>query len=201
MPMPLAPLVQLVLRCHRRLQSAGVSASHCAVASCHTMSSCASSLACCCVISPHAATSHLPASPPLIALLPLIVPLPPVPLVWLVVTLPPPPILLARPCLLTSHLHLPPSVCLMFAPAGCQVSSHCAAFATHPFDVQPPLNAPAGCSNVSCCPASAACPLGALLCLGALPPPPTPMCLSFALARCCITSHCTTPLIVSTCRT
>jgi hypothetical protein len=45
---------------------------------------------------------------------------------------------LGRPCHLTRHLHLPPPVCLLFAPAGCCISSHCPTFATHPVDVQLP---------------------------------------------------------------
>jgi hypothetical protein len=154
------------------------------------MASCASSLAGCHISSPHAAAaSHLPVSPPLIAPLPLIALLPPMPLVRLVVLLPLLLVLLAHPCLLMGHLHLPPPVHLLFALAGCLVSSHCTAFATHSLDAQPPLNALAGCSNTSSCPASAACPLGALLPLDALPPSPSPICLLFALASCCIISH------------
>ncbi len=54
----------------------------------------------------------------------------------------PPPllILLACPCLLRHHLHLPPLVCLLFVPAGCCVASCCTAFATHPLDPQPFLS-------------------------------------------------------------
>jgi hypothetical protein len=86
---------------------------------------------------------------------------------------PPPPLILsACPCLSMGHLHLPPPVCLSFAPAGCCIASHCAAFATHPLDAQLPLNTPTGCSNASCHPASAALPLNASLPLNMLPPPP-----------------------------
>jgi hypothetical protein len=49
-------------------------------------------------------------------------------------------ILSACPCLSTRHLHLPPHVQLSFSPAGCQVASHCPAFATHPLDPQPFLS-------------------------------------------------------------
>jgi hypothetical protein len=147
----------------------------------------------CCITSTDAAASHLPASPPLITLSPLVMPWPPVPLVQLVVELPPPLILSARPSgwlscrlhrssswhapasqrtilstlpclsmrhlhlppLLTRHLHLPSSICLLRALAGCRVAPHCAAFATHPLDTQPPLNAPADCSIASRCAAFA----------------------------------------------
>jgi hypothetical protein len=82
------------------LPSAGISASHCAVASHHApfraIASCTSDPAGCCIASPHATISDLPASLPIIAPSPLVVPLPPIPLVWMVVTLPflmpPPPI-------------------------------------------------------------------------------------------------------------
>jgi hypothetical protein len=130
--------------------------------------------------------------------LPLVAPWPPVPLIRLVVASPPPLILSASACLLTCHLHLPPAVCFLLAPAGCRVAPHCAAFATHCLDTQPPLNAPADCSKVSCCPASAAHPIGVLLPLDMPPPPPTPICLLFALAGCCVTSRRTALLIVST---
>jgi hypothetical protein len=78
----------------RHLPSASNSAFHCAGASHHTplhaIAFHASSPAACCGASPHAATTHLPES------LPLIAPWPPVPLVWLVIALPlltpPPPI-------------------------------------------------------------------------------------------------------------
>ncbi len=163
------------------------------------MASRTSCLAGCCVASPHLAASHLLASPTLIAPLPLVAPWPPVPLVQLVVALPPLLILLVRPCLSTCHLHLPPPVCLLFAPAGCCIASCCAAFATHPLDRKPPLNALNDCSGTSCCPAFAAHPLGTLLPLDALPTPPTPICLSFALDGCHVTSCCIAPLIVSTC--
>ncbi len=46
-------------------------------------------------------------------------------------------ILMACPCLSMCHLYLPPPVQLFFAPAGCQVASCCAAFATHPLNLQP----------------------------------------------------------------
>jgi hypothetical protein len=105
----------------------------------------------------------------------------------LIATPPAPLILSACPCLLTCHLHLPPLICLSFAPAGCRITSYCATFATHPLDTQPPFNALAGCSNASCHPASAACPVGALLPLNAPPTSPTSICLSFALAGGCIT--------------
>ncbi len=152
----------------------------------------------CCVPSPYASASYLPEAPPLIAPLSLVVPWPPLSLVWLVVVLPPPLIFLAYPCLSARNLHLPPPICLsLFAPAGCHVTSHCAAFATYPLDTQPPLNALADCSDASCCSASAACPLGALLPLNVPPPPPTPICLLFALAGCCVTYCCTALLIIS----
>jgi hypothetical protein len=97
--------------CHR-LSSVGTSASHCAVTSCHAplraIASCTSSLAGCCIASPHAATSHLPAPPPLILLLPLIVPWPPVPLVWLVVAPP----LLTLPSTICQQLCLSLRSCL-----------------------------------------------------------------------------------------
>jgi hypothetical protein len=88
------------LSSHRHLPSASNSASHPAVTSLHAplhaIASRACSLAGCCIASPHAATSNLPTSPPLIAPLPLVAPWPPVPLVQLVVALPlltpPPPI-------------------------------------------------------------------------------------------------------------
>ncbi len=100
-------------------------------------------------------------------------------------------ILLAHPCFLTRHLHLPPPVCLLFAPAGCPIASCCTTFATHPLDAQPPLNTLAGCSDASWHPASAACFLSVLLPLNAPPPSPTPICLLFALAGGHITSCCT----------
>jgi hypothetical protein len=162
------------------------------------MASRASWRADCCVASPHTTTSHLPASLPLVSLSTLTASWLPVPLVWLVVASPPPIILLARPCLSTRHLHLPPPACLLFAPVGCHVASNCATFATYPLDAQPPLNAPAGCSDASCCPTSAACPLGTLLPLNIPPPPPTPICLLFALAGGCVTFCRNAPLIVST---
>jgi hypothetical protein len=49
-------------------------------------------------------------------------------------------ILSACPCLSTRHLHLPPPVQLLFAPAGCRVASRCPAFVTHPLDPQPFLS-------------------------------------------------------------
>ena len=89
------------------------------------------------------------------------------------------------------HFHLLPPVCPLFALAGCCVASYCIAFATHSLDAQPPLNVPAGCSNATWLPASAAHLLSMLLPLDVLPPSPTAICLSFALAGGCITSHCT----------
>jgi hypothetical protein len=113
-PLPLAPLVQLVvalplltplppicrrlhlslrhglpcllsgwlprrLSSHRHLPSAGNSASNCLIASCHAclraIASCTSSLASCCVASPHTATSHLPVPLPLVVLSRLVTPL------------------------------------------------------------------------------------------------------------------------------
>jgi hypothetical protein len=142
----------------------------------------------CCVASPHAAASHLLATLPLIAPSPLVVPWSPMPCVQLVVASPPPLILLACPSLSMRHLYLPPPVCLLFAPACCCVASCCTTFATHFLDMQPPLNVLAGCSDASCCPASAAGPHGALLPLNAPPPPPSPICLLFTLAGCPVTS-------------
>ncbi len=107
------------------------------------------------------------------------------------IALPLPLILSVHPCLSICHLHLPPPICLLFALAGCCVPSCCAAFATHPHDAQPPLNMPASCSNASCHPASAACPLSTLLPLDVPPPSPTPICLLIALAGGCVTSCCT----------
>ncbi len=74
--------------------------------------SCTSNLAGFCITSTHTAASNLPASPPLIVTPPLVVPWPPVPLVWLVVAspllTPLPPIcrqlrLSLRQCLLSRH--------------------------------------------------------------------------------------------------
>jgi hypothetical protein len=100
-------------------------------------------------------------------------------------------ILLACPCLLTCNLHLPPPVCLLFAPAGCRVAFCCTAFTPHLLNMQPPLNALAGYSNASCHSASAAHPLGVFLPLDALPPSPTPISLLFALVGGHVTSFCT----------
>jgi hypothetical protein len=89
----------------RRLPSAGVSTSHCAIASRCAMASRTSCPAGCCV----ASVAH-----------PLGVPL------RLVVALPLPLILLVRPCLstcpclLTHNLHLPPPVCLLLLPPICR---------------------------------------------------------------------------------
>jgi hypothetical protein len=99
-------------------------------------------------------------------------------------------ILLACPCLSTRHLHLPPPVQLSFAPASCRVASRCPTFATHPLDPQPFLSTRRLVVAMPLVdPASAACPLGALLPLEALPLSPTPFCLLFALAGGRVTSH------------
>ncbi len=80
------------LSSRHHLPSAGFSASHCVITSRHAplraIASHTSSSAGCCVASPHAAASHLPMPPPLIALSPLVAPWPPMPLVWLVIALP-----------------------------------------------------------------------------------------------------------------
>jgi hypothetical protein len=122
---------------------------------------------------------------------------------------PPPLIILAHPCLSMHRLHLPPPICLSFAPAGFCVdscgaafatlslnmpppplkalavfciASHCATFATHPLNAPPPLNAMACYSDASCCPTSAPHPPGVLLPLDPPPPPPTFICLLLAPA-------------------
>jgi hypothetical protein len=63
-------------------------------------------------------------------------------------------------------------------PAGCSIASCCAAFATHPLDVPPSLNTLTGCSIASNCTAIAAHALSAFLPLN-MPYPPSASCLQF----------------------
>ncbi len=77
-------------------------------------------------------------------------------------------ILSACPCLSTCHLHLPPPVQLLFAPAGCRVASCCPASATHPLDPQPFLS------------------MRRLVVATPLVAPPLQLVL---LARCCLSTH------------
>jgi hypothetical protein len=72
------------------------------------------------------------------ATLPLDAPLPlNAPIVASPLIAPSPPLIISvRPCLSMRHLHLPPPVCLSFALASCCVTSHCAAFTTHPLSAR-----------------------------------------------------------------